>query len=139
MTMKKSFVAILLFVLSSCSEEQFLLSQEIVAGMHLIGPSNPTYLWLVNGIEDDLTISSWSMEGYEFNDLDIQPGESIQYVLVNNMPDGYQNVDVTIVISSSTRFFSITDSVSFSAGKYTKISVLGCDSCGGFHIETKRE
>ncbi len=134
--MKKSLVAILFFVMSSCTEEQFLLSQEIVADLHIIGPMNPTYLLLRNRIEDNFSITSWSMKGYEFKDLDIPPGIANQFVLVNKTPKGYKNISVSVIISSSTNILTIRDTVNFTAGKVTKITILGCVSCGGYQIES---
>lgn len=130
------FLAILMFASSSCSEEQFMFSQEIAANIYEIGPANPAYLLLNNRLEENSSITSWSMAGYQFNDLDITKGDSNQFVLVNSMPEGYKDVTVTVFIKSATSSFSLSDKVNFTAGGVTKITVTGCEECDGYRIES---
>ena len=132
---KLLFIAILMFGSSSCTEDQFLFSQDIAANIIKIGPANPTYLLLTNQLEENSSITSWSMTGYQFNDLDIKTGESNQFVLVNSMPEGYKDVTVTLFIKSATSSFSLSEKVNFIAGRVTKITVSGCQKCGGYRIE----
>lgn len=130
------FIAILMFGSSSCTDDQFLFSQEIAANIIKIGPTNPAYLLLSNRLEENSSITSWSMTSYQFKDLDIPPGISNQFVLVNSMPQGYKDITVTLVFTSSTSSFSISDKVNFIAGRVTRITVSGCKECGGYRIES---
>ena len=120
----------------SCSEEQFMFTQEVVADIVTIGPPEPTSLIAENQLTDNYAITSWSMVGYEFKNLDIQPGESDQFLLVNAMTEGYEDINVTLVFSSSTSSFSISEKVNFIAGGVTKIKISGCEACGGYQVET---
>lgn len=135
--MKKLVViAVLIFGSLSCSEEQFLITQEIASDIVEIGPWEPTNLIIENKLEDNFSITSWSMVGYEFKNLDIQPGDSNQFVLDNYMTDGYEDLNVTVVFSSSSSSFSISDNVNFIMGGVTKITISGCEACGGYQVES---
>ena len=133
--MKKTIaIFILIFGSFGCSEDQFLISQEVAAGIVTFGPMDPTSLILENQLEDNFYITSWSMVGYEFKNLNIQPGDSDQFIMVNGMTEGYKDLNVTVVFSSSTGSFSISDKVNFKPGGVTKITVSGCEACGGYQI-----
>lgn len=133
---KLLFIAILMFGSSSCTEDQFLFSQDIAANIIKIGPANPAYLLISNRLEENSSITSWSMTGYQFKDLDISIGEANQFILVNSMPEGYKDLTVTLFFTSSTSSFSLSDKVNFIAGGITKITVSGCEECGGYRIES---
>ena len=136
-TMKKLIlIAVLIFGTSGCSEDQFLFSQEIVAEIVHIEPPGPVSLALLNQLEDNFSITSWSMVGYEFKDLDIQPGGSNLFVLVDDMPEGYKDINITVVFSSSTGSFSISEKVNFIPHGITKITISGCEACDGYQIES---
>ena len=133
--MKKTIaIFLLIFGSLSCSEEQFMFTQEIAADIVTFEPFEPTSLILENQLEDNFYITSWSMVGYEFKDLGIQPGDSDQFIMVNGMTEGYKDLNVTVVFSSSTGSFSISDKVNFTPGGVTKITVSGCEACGGYQI-----
>ena len=133
---KLILIAILIFGILSCSEEQFLFSQEVVAEIVHIEPLGPVSLSLLNQLEDNFSITSWSMVGYEFKDLDIQPSGSNLFVLVDDMPEGYKDINITVVFSSSTGSFSISERVNFIPNGITKITISGCEACDGYQIES---
>lgn len=136
-TMKKLIlIAVLIFGTLGCSEDQFLFSQEVVAEIVHIEPLGPVSLALLNQLEDNFSITSWSMVGYEFKDLDIQPDGSNLFVLVDDMPEGYKDLNVTVVFYSSTGSFSISEKVNFIPNGITKITISGCETCGGYQIES---
>lgn len=115
-------LTILAFVNLSCTQEQL---GEIIE----IYPPPPATLRLVNQLEEELAITSWSMSGYEFDDLDIQPGESQPFELVNGMPAGYSGVTVTVILSSSTQSFSTVHRVDFEAGRISALLISECPIC----------
>ena len=136
-TMKKLiFISIFIFGTLGCSEDQFLFSQEVVAEIVKIEPRGPVSLSLVNQLEDNFSITSWSMVGYEFKNLDIQPGGSNLFVLADDMPEGYKDINITVDFSSSTGSFSVTEKVNFIPHGITKITISGCEVCGGPKIES---
>ena len=90
----------------------------------------------MNQLEDNFSITSWSMVGYEFKNLDIQPGGSNLFVLVDDMPEGYKDINITVVFSSSTGSFSISEKVNFIPHGITKITISGCELCEGYQIES---
>lgn len=134
--MKKTIlIAILTFGSFSCSEEQLLFTEQIAAEIVEINPPGPTHLILVNQLEENYSISAWKMTGYEFTNLEIPPGNSEQFLLINGMTEGYKDITVTAVLSSSIRSFSVTDKVNFNEGGVTKITISGYEACNGYRIE----
>jgi hypothetical protein len=119
---KSILLAILVFLHLSCTQEQL---GEIIE----IRPPDPASLRLVNQLKENFAISSWSMSGYAFDNLDIRPGESQQFILVNGMPKGYSGLTVTVVISSSNQSYSTTHQVNFTAGRVSSLSISECGGC----------
>ena len=119
---KLIFLTILAFVYLSCTQEQL---GEIIE----IYPPPPATLRLVNQLENNLTITSWRMSGYEFNDLEIRPGDSRPFELVNGMPEGYKGLTITVIISSSTQSFLTTHRIDFESGKISTLLISECPIC----------
>lgn len=66
------------------------------------------------------SILSVRLVGYEFNNLLISPGNSQTFTLMQGMPGGYNNINVTVNYGGS-----ISNKFNFNNGKTTTITLKG--------------
>ena len=117
---KLIFICIFVFGSLGCDEEEF-------KGSIVIHPPEPPFLRISNQINDNYAITSWKMEGYEYNDLHIPPGSTEQFLLNSGMRNGYNDKVVTIFLSSYSRSFTMSIKVNFLSGSITTITILSED------------
>ena len=71
------------------------------------------------------TITSACLVGYEFNNLQINAGESQKFILENGMPGGYSDINVTVSYrTSAVSSRSSSTKVNFSKGGTTKVTLV---------------
>ena len=93
-------------------------------------------LKVVNQNNDNRSITSVSLVGYEFNNLSITIGGSQTFVLDKGMPGGFS--DINIKVSFGTPSGSVSTKVNFNKGAITTITLKGCityEGCKGFYLE----
>jgi hypothetical protein len=78
-------------------------------------------------------ITTVSLVGYHFNDLDIEPlGDSQLFLLDKGMPGGYENINVTVYYRSYPGTISSRSlKVNFVDGETTSLTLTGCDGAEG--------
>lgn len=139
-TMKRIFW-ILLLVLSSlsCSDEQFLVVQEVASQAVNISLDNPTHLRVVNELEEDFySINTVEFEHYKFKELNIPQGKSKKFQLTGELPVNLDGIEITVTFSSATRTIVETGIIDLYPGGTTIIWLTGregCGGCGGHSIE----
>jgi len=98
-------------------------------------------------VENDLkdywrSITSISLVGYTFNNLNIEPyGGSQTFTLDEGMSGGYEDINITVrYIRYSGVSGSASIKVNFSKGETTTIMLTGCsgaEGCPGIYLEQK--
>jgi hypothetical protein len=92
----------------------------------------------VNQNNDNRSITSISLVGYEFNNLNITIGGSQTFVLDKGMPGGYSDINVQISHKYSAWSGSVSKKINFNTGETTTITLKGClsfEGCQGFSLE----
>jgi hypothetical protein len=95
-------------------------------------------LKVVNQNNDNRSITSVSLVGYEFNNLNITIGGSQTFVLDKGMPGGYSDINIIVSHKYSVWSGSVNKKVNFNDGKTTTITLKGCltfEGCQGFYLE----
>ena len=97
----------MIFIFTACKKETYP-SLEVVN-------QNETY-----------TITSARLVGYEFNNLQINVGESQKFILENGMPGGYSDINITVSYGIPGVFSrSSSAKVNFDKGKTTIVTLRG--------------
>lgn len=108
----------LCFTMISCEEDSIIIRFV-----------NITTLNLVNRLDDNYTITSWKIPGYEFQNLNISPGYSQQFDLIDGMRYGYKNVEITIILTSGSISLQKNYLLNFERGGVTSFALSGCGGC----------
>ena len=135
-----------LFGSLSCTDEQFLLGQQVAAEIldnHVIvNPlANPTHLRIVNEIEEEIySINAVELAHYSFKKLNIPQGKSKKLTLAvtGGLPVNTNGLEITLTFSSSTRTIVEKGIIDLYPGGTTVIWLTGreaCYKCGGHSIE----
>ena len=125
-----SVIALLWFVISSSGCEK-----------ECICDNPPTYpsLKVQNQNTDDRRITAVELIGYDFDNLNIEIGESQTFVLDQGMPGGYDNINVVVRHRRANQIGSAsTISVDFQNDVTKTVTLKGCISfsgCPGFYLE----
>jgi hypothetical protein len=97
------------------------------------------FLRIVNDNTNEATLTSVRMLNYEFDNLNIEIGESQMFTLEEGMPGGYENINVRVAWSRSTwQNGSENAEFNFGDGDITTVAFKGCISfggCEGFYLE----
>ena len=98
------------------------------------------FLRLVNENTNDAIVTSVRLLGYEFENLNIDVGESQMFTLENGMPGGYDDINVIVGWKRSAwQSGSVNAAFDFGNGDITTITFEGCISFGecvnGFYLE----
>ena len=135
-------ILLLAFVLLgslSCTDEQFLLSQEVAADIVDISLDSPTHLRIVNELEEDFySINAVDLAHFSFNKLSISQGKSKKLRLDGELPVNMDGLEITVTFSSSTRTIVEKGTIDLYPGGTTVIWLTGregCGGCGGHSIE----
>ena len=134
-----------LFGSLSCTDEQFLIGQEIAAeivDVSLIADIvqyNPTQLRVVNELEEEIySINAVELGHYSFKKLNISQGKSEKLRLTSGLPVNTDGIEITVTFSSSTRTIVENGIIDLYPGGTTVIWLTGregCYKCGGHSIE----
>lgn len=102
-------------------------------------PEEYPSLKLANGATEYKPITYVKFVGYEFTNLNIEPGSSQIFILDKGMPSGYEDIYVTV---GYKRYANVgghkSITVDFFKGKTTTITLKGCEGtegCRGFYLE----
>ena len=132
-------IGILILLSTSCSDEQFLLGQEVAAEAIQISLDTPTRIKLIHEMEEDFYwIHSMSIDTQEFKDFEISQGASKEFKLNDVKLTSYEDLSLSIQFSSSTRTLSETATIDLNPGGITLVWLTGregCGGCGGHSIE----
>ena len=120
----------IILLLISCNDDDCI---------HEDGESNYPALMMVNETSDNISkaITSVSLVGYQFSNLNILEGDTQVFNLDTGMPGGYEDINV-IVRLSGPQIISENIEVSFQDGDTKTITVKGCisfGSCNGYYLE----
>lgn len=96
-------------------------------------------LKLVNEVSEYKPITYVKLVGYEFTNLNIEPGSSQSFSLDKGMPSGYEDIYVTV---GYKRYANVgghrSITVDFHKENTTVIKLKGCEGaegCRGFYLE----
>jgi hypothetical protein len=135
----------ILFGSLSCTDEQFLLGQEIAAeivDMQIIMDivtSSPTHLRIVNELEEEIySINAVEIANFSSKKLNISQGKSKKLRMTGGLPVNTDGLEITVTFSSSTRTLVEKGVIDLYPGGTTVIWLTGregCYKCGGHRIE----
>ena len=135
------FLSLAIVVLSSlsCTDDQFLLVQEVASEVVDISLDDPTRLQVVNELEEDFySINTVEFEHYAFEKLNVPQGKSKEFLLTGVLPANLDGIEITVTFSSDTRTIVETGVIDLYPGGTTVIWLTGregCGGCGGHSIE----
>jgi len=133
------WILILILGSSSCSDDQFLFVQEVAAEVVDLSLDDPTYLRVVNELEEDFySLNRVEFEHYTFKKLNIPQGKSKKFLLTGVLPANLDGIEITVSFSSDTRTIVETGFIDLYPGGTTIIWLTGregCGGCGGHSIE----
>lgn len=97
------------------------------------------FLKVVNQTNDSnsRSITSVTLVGYDFTNLNITKGNSQTFNLDSGMPGGYENININVRLSGP-QIVSKNIQVNFKNGETTTITMKGCisyEGCNGFYLE----
>lgn len=95
-------------------------------------------LKVVNQNIDNRSITSVSLVGYEFNNLNITIGGSQTFLLDKGMPGGYSEINIQVSHRYSAWSGSVSKKLNFNDGMIATITFKGClnfEGCLGFYLE----
>ena len=132
-------IAILALGSLSCTDDQFLFGQEVASEIVQISLDEPTYLHVVNELEEDFySINAVELGHYTFKKLNISQGKSRKFRLTGELPLEIDGMEITVTFSSETRTIIETGIIDLYPGGTTIIWLTGregCGGCGGHSIE----
>ena len=132
-------IAILALGSLSCTDEQFLFGQEVASEIVQISLDEPTYLRIVNELEEDFySINAVELGHYTFKKLNISHGKSRKFRLTGELPREIDGMEITVTFSSETRTIIEKGIIDLYPGGTTIIWLTGregCGGCGGHSIE----
>ncbi len=132
-------IAILALGSLSCTDDQFLFGQEVASEIVQISLDEPTYLHVVNELEEDFySINAVELGHYTFKKLNISQGKSRKFRLTGELPLEIDGMEITVTFSSETRTIIEKGIIDLYPGGTTIIWLTGregCGGCGGHSIE----
>ncbi|PKD43767.1 hypothetical protein [Rhodohalobacter barkolensis] len=96
------------------------------------------YLKVVNQNTDSYPITGVRLVNYEFNNLEIDVGDSQKFTLDDGMPGGYSDINIIVNYRRAGRSFSLNIEKNFNDGDTTTVRMKGCisaEGCAGVYLE----
>jgi len=123
------FILGLLTAFTAC--ESSVNSNEDDVDEEIVEEPQFPFLKVLNQNTDGYPITAVRLVNYEFNNLEIDEGDTQTFTLDDGMPGGYDNINVIVNYRRANRPFSLNIDKDFVDGDTTIVRMKGCISAEG--------